>query len=181
MLDLLGSFLIGGTIILMIVNLNIAINNSGQEIFKSTYSQSAAVSSALTVENDLYKAGYRSTGNKILMADSTNIIFTGDLDNNNIQDTVYFYRGILSATADYPLFRQVNFGTAIMVGQYSVCVFVYYDSLGNNISYSSLSSQTGRNAIRSIEFTAQVKWPVPNEDSLYQSTVWRKLISPRNL
>lgn len=178
--DIIGSIAISGAVILMIVTLNINMNSSGDEIFKSSYSQSAAISSAQVIESDIYKAGYKATGNKVLQSDSINFKFVSDINNDGSSDTVYYYRST-SSTPDKPVYRKVNSAAAIIVGSYSQFTFSYYDSLANILSYPTVSTQTGRNRIQSIELTSIIRWPSPNSDSVYQSASWRKLISPRNL
>lgn len=179
-LDHLGGFIIAGTVMLLIVNLNVMMNDASQEIFRSSYSQSAALSSALIVENDIYRAGYRISGDKITLADSLNFRFNADINNDSIPDIVYYYLGTATGL-DKPLFRRVNTETAVQVAAYSTFSFAYYDSLANALSAATLSTQTGRNRIRSIELLSTTRWPSANAEGRYQSTVWRKTITPRNL
>ena len=70
-LDLVGSVVIGGIIILMVINLNMSVNIAATQNLYSNVTQRQVVSSAEVIEHDIYKIGYRVNGDVISKADST--------------------------------------------------------------------------------------------------------------
>ena len=95
-LDLIGSYIIAGTIILMIGRLNIYILNSSNEYLQSNMEQLKLSTSADIIDYDFYKIGYRITGDMIILADSDKIKFYTDIDNDGTADSLYYYTGDIS-------------------------------------------------------------------------------------
>ncbi|MCK9210381.1 MAG: hypothetical protein M0P61_06025 [Ignavibacteriaceae bacterium] len=186
-LDILGSFITGATIILVIMNLNFQITTSQRENFFSSISQTEVVNFANIIENDIYKIGYRtSTANIITTADSIAIQFYADIDNDTTAEQVYYNLGTaseLSGTtnpSDRPVYRKVGTGNSNLIGTAYSMQISYYDSIGNQLQYSSLSSQSTRNRIKKIGIDYVFESPYP-VDGKYQRVQWKKFINPRNL
>ncbi len=90
-LDTIGSYLIGGLVVLAIVGLTLTLNNKSQEskLYQITQMSSTAVGQVIA--DDFDKLGYRvGAGNKILSISSNSIKFVGDLQNNGQVDTVTY-------------------------------------------------------------------------------------------
>ena len=67
--------------------------------------------------------------------------------------------------------------TAFPVVNFSLA---YHDSIGNRISYASLTNQTTRDNVRSITVKLAIESGEPI-DGNYQTSQWEKKITPKNL
>ena len=187
LLDIIGSFITGATVILVVMNLNFQITTSQRENFFSSLSQTEVITFANIIENDFYKIGYQSsTANIITTADSVAIQFYADIDNDTTAEQVYYNLGdasLLSGTTnpnDRPVYRIVGSGSTEFIGTAYSLQLSYYDSIGNQLEYSALSSQTNRNRIKKIGINYVFETPYP-VDGIYQRVQWKKSINPRNL
>ncbi len=192
LLEILGASAIGGFIIFMMLNLNMNINTSAREIFLNTNTQRSAATTARYFEYHLYKIGYRTTGDKILLADSIALRYRSDFDNNGTVDTVYYYLGTKTAMGSTPnpndrqLFRRENNaapGIASVVTQFRL---TYFDSSGTIIPYSSLGSSAERRKIRTVRAYIRFELPEPSYNQYnpvlrYNPVEWQKIIRPKNL
>ncbi len=92
-LDIVGSYIIGGVVLLMILGMIYFFNNRRQETVYSQLDQYSIMEVGNIIEDDLNKIGYgmsSSDGDKLVSIDSTSIIFRGDLDLNKVIDTVQY-------------------------------------------------------------------------------------------
>ncbi len=193
LLELIGASIIGAMIMLIGIGLNFQINESSREIFQNTYNQRAAITSGQVIEYDFYKAGYKATSEKLIQADSSTIKFKSDIDDNGTVDTVYYYLGSkdsLKSTTnpnDKKLFRKINSQTANTVALVTRFLLTYKDSIGNTLSYSSLTNAATRAKVRSIRVYIKTELPDPvyttsNRDiKSYNPLDWKKTIRPKNL
>lgn len=187
LIDILTATVIGGAIILMIIGLNSYIDSTSRETYNSNMAQSNLTDFSSTVESDLYKIGYRISGDKMVIADSNQIKFFADLDNNGIADTLHFYLGSTSELTntsnpnDKLLYRVQNNQTP-KSSSAGVVDFklTYYDSLGATLSYASLNSQTIRNRIKCINVYLKIE-ALYAIDGVYAGAEWKKIIRPKNL
>lgn len=186
-LDILGSIVTGATIILVVMNLNFQITTSQRENFYSSISQTEVINFANIIENDFYKIGYRvSTANIITKADSIAIQFYADIDNDTTAEQVNYTLGdaaVLSSTTnpnDRPVYRKIGLGNSDLIGTALSLQISYFDSIGNQLQYSALSSQSIRNRIKKIGINYVFESPYPI-DGKYQRVQWKKFINPRNL
>lgn len=184
-LDLIGSYIIGGTVILMIVGLNVYISNSAADNLYTNIAQSNITTTNEIIHNDFYKIGYKVPGDKIVIADSNQIKFYSDIDNNGTIDSIYYYTGEISQLTstqnpnDKLLYRVFNNSSALSSNAVVDFKLIYFDSTGANISYTSLLNQSGRNNIRNIQVFIRVESPVP-VDGVYQAAEWQEKIIARN-
>ncbi|MBM4175510.1 MAG: hypothetical protein FJ213_04965 [Ignavibacteria bacterium] len=186
LIDILTATVIGAVVILMIIGINFYIENSSRDIINSNMAQTNITELGAVIEYDFYKIGYRITGNKIVTADSTEIKFYTDMDNNGNADTLRYYIGSTSELTATPnpndrlLYRVYNNETP-KSSNLGVVNFklTYYDSAGSQINYGSLNSQTHRNRIRSIGVYLKVESPYPIE-GVYTGAEWKKIIRPKN-
>jgi len=186
-MDILTATVIGGAIILMIIGLNSYIDSSSRETYNSNMAQSNLTNFSETIESDLYKIGYRIPGDKISNADSNRIVFFTDINNDGVPDTLSYYVGPTSELINTPnpndklLYRILN-SQVPKSSSGGVVDFklTYYDSLGAQLTYASLVSQTIRNRIRSINVYLKIEslYPV---DGIYAGAEWKKIIRPKNL
>jgi hypothetical protein len=118
LIDVLGSAVIGGMVILLTISINLQMNDLSEDIFMDSIVQGNATSSASDFKYDLYKIGYGVTGNKFITADSTNLYYYSDFNNDGTIDSIQFSLGptdSLSGTTnpnDRPLYRTLNGSSA---------------------------------------------------------------------
>lgn len=89
-LDLIGSYILGGIVVLALVGLTLSYNGKSQETKLSEIAQYTSEETGKIIENDFDKLGYRVSGNKIINIDSTSITFMADLYNNGTADSVTY-------------------------------------------------------------------------------------------
>ena len=185
-LDLLGSYIIAGAIILMVGRLNVYVLNSSNENLQANLEQLKLTASSEIIDYDFYKIGYKITGDKIVLADSDKIKFYSDINNDGTGDTLYYYYGDVSELlstknpSDKLLYRIFNNGTPFSSNIITDFKISYFDSLNTQISYASLSNQSSRNDIRTIQIYLKVESAEP-VDTVYQAVEWQKKITPKNL
>jgi hypothetical protein len=185
-LDLAGSFVIGAIVILIFVNLNISISANASENLFSGIVQRGLTSAADLIEYDFYKIGYRKSGNKIEIADSNEIKFYSDVDDDGVSDEINYSLGDevsfteTSNPNDFLLTREKNNekpAASIPVVNFKL---TYYDSLGQKIDYALLSSQSERDKIRTLKIRMKCESSDMIDDH-YESMEWEKTIKPKNI
>jgi len=187
LLDIVGSFIIAGMVIMILLAVNINNSASSNVILFTTIEQRKITDVSELVEYDFYKLGYRISGEKIAIADSNEIKFYTDIDNNDFADSIHYYLGEtsdLSHTSnpnDKPLHRNRNnqdsLSTNFPVVDFNLS---YYDSIGNTLDYASLTNSAGRGLIKSIKINIKVESDEMYDDQ-YRTSEWKKKISPKNL
>ena len=185
-LDILGSTVIGGIVILIFANLNLSISTASAENLYSGIVQRGLTSATDLIEFDFYKIGYRSSGNKIEIADSNEIKFYSDIDNDGISDELHYFVSDAkkftetSNPNDFLLTREKNKeepAASIPVVEFKL---TYYDSLGQKIDYALLSSQDERDKIKTLRIRMQFESADMIYDH-YEAVEWEKTIKPKNI
>ena len=185
-LDLIGSFAIGGLIVLMVINLNMSVNIAATQNLYANVTQRQAVSSAEVIEYDIYKMGYRVDGDVITKADTTELNFKSDIDNDGIDDEIkYYVDGTSSMNGtfnpnDKILWRDLNDKSALTTFIITDLNFSYYDSLGQQIEYSFLADQLYRNKIKTVKIRITTETGELIDDN-YEIIQWEKTIRPKNI
>lgn len=180
MLDIVGSFIIGGLLLLAVMSSYSNVNE-----FALISSMNLAVQENLRewtqiVRHDFRKIGYHvnDPASAIQSCDSTSISFLADIDNNGIVDSVSYF---LSEPDQVPgtenprdrmLYRLVS-GQQIS-GSLGLTDFQlrYYDGAGNPTWVPS--------TVKAVEVFVQIESPFPL-DTTYVWSNWRGVISPLNL
>lgn len=186
LLDIIVASFIGGFVILMIIKLNTDISAYSYEMQSQQRSQTDAIETVKILEFDLYKIGYKVTGEKIKMADSTAIKYFTDIDNNGVIDSIKYYIGNESDLPnssnpnDKPFYRKRNNNQAEIIGTVTTFNLGYFDSTGTQLSYSNLSNSSEREKIRSIRALFSFEANEPH-NSVYQGVNFLRIISPKNL
>jgi hypothetical protein len=185
-IQLMGSTIISGYIIFIILNLNSTMSSTTSRYYQNSLNQRNAITIGQTVEYDFYKIGFNTSGNKILQADSSTLKFVCDLNNAGGSDTMTYSLSATGKVSNTPnpndklLYRQHNSGTSYSLGTVTRFYMQYYDSLLNNLSYTSLTSQTTRSTIRVIR--AYIKTEIASQaDKSYYPLEWQKDFKPRNM
>jgi len=185
-LDLLGSFLIGAVVLLMLTSFNSTVSTTASENLFDGVTQRQVVSSSTALEDDFYKAGFRYTGEKISVADSLQIKFMGDLGNDGVIDTVRYFLGNTDELSGTPnpddryLYRTRNSGSPQALHTVTDFKLSYYDSLGQQINYGDLTNSAGRLRIKTVRIKLTEE---SNElvDGKYSMAKFEKTIRPKNL
>ena len=190
-LDIIGSILIGGIIMLSIFRVN---NSSTENMYRGTGNLIAQTNLATIVrilETDFRKIGYCADWKQIpvptsaiLFADSTSLRYLTDVDKNGSVDTMYYY---FDAATDIPgttnprdrfLYRVVNSETPIGVNL-GVTQFKmeYFNALGTKLNFPISDP-------REI-YTMQIDISVEDMDAYdqkYQTIFWSQIrMAARNL
>ena len=190
-LDIIGSIIIAGILMLSIFRVN---NSSTEDLYKGTGNLVAQTNLATVVqilETDFRRIGYCADWKKIpvpteaiLNADSAGIRYLTDVDKDGNVDTMYYYFDPLTDIPGTPnprdrfLFRVVNSETPVGVNlgvtQFSL---EYFNALGSKLSFPISDP-------REI-FTMQIDITVEDVaayDEKYQTIFWRQIrMAARNL
>jgi len=97
LLDLLGSTIIGGLLISMLINFNIFQNNTSFASDSELQLQQNAKTLAEILNYDLRKIGYGYDSTAVTIADSEKISFYSDIDKNGSVDQITY---MISDTSD---------------------------------------------------------------------------------
>lgn len=190
MIDIIGSSVIGGLLLLILFNVLDTTNEYFITHGDDLIVQQNLTSLAINLENDLKKMGYAVPESElsIMIADSTDLKFRGDIDKDFVPDTVEYYLGPtsdLTATQnpdDRFIYRKVNGlpANGEKVGVVSKFKFDYLNQDGIEVS--------NLNTIKMIRITLKVENsgvygndPNPQKNK-YRTAIWQqtRLVS-RNL
>jgi hypothetical protein len=178
-LDLLGSTIIGGVIVLMLMNFNAFQSNTAISSDSELQMQQNAKTLAEIINHDFRKIGFNYDNTAFAQADSERISFYSDIDRNGSIDSVTYFLGnpseVTSTTnpKDRILYRKVNNDTISgpSLGL-TKAKFSYLDGVGTVTStFADIAYVRAELWIESIE-------PVDGE---YLFTYWEMTINPRNL
>ncbi len=191
LLDILGSTIIGGMLLIIIFRMNDAAaentyNNSGELISQQNISTVVQI-----LETDFRKIGYCKDWNKIpfpsqsiIMADSNKIKFLTDIEADGNVDTMYYYTGSPSEILTTPnprdryLYRVINGGPAVQVNL-GVTEFklVYFDVFDDTLKFPI----TVPGQIHSMQINVSVE-NVNAYDNQYSTVFWRQIrLASQNL
>jgi len=187
LLDILGSVIAGGLVLITLVQFNSTTSEMRNE-FQSTHTiQSSAKCFSEVIDFDFYKAGFRVPHPDIFLAASDNTIkFLADLFNDGSIDTVEYYLGNTSKFYSTenpnirPVFRKINSGSASAIGLVKDFKITCNDSARAPISNPLLETFNGRRMIKSISFNIIFESQLKNNET-YQAAQWKKSIYPKNL
>lgn len=179
LLDLAGSSIIAGIMLLMMLNINMYQSDTRFASDSELQLQQNAKTLSDILSYDLRKIGYEHDDNPFLHADSGKLSYYADMDRDGTPDIVTYTISDPSAASsttnpnDRVLLRQVN--DEISAGPslgLTKLKFSYFDELGNTTSdFDKIEFVRAEFWVESIE-------PVNKE---YLFTYWELTISPRNL
>jgi len=190
-LDIIGSVIIGGFILLILYRTNASATENTYNNGSDLIVQEDITTIVQILENDFRKIGYCEDWTKIpdptkaiIYADSSSIKFLTDTRNNGTVDTLYYYLGSVNDLPNTPnpndrcLYRQINGGIpqgiSLGVTEFNM---LYFGALGDTLSFPILT--TG--AISSMQITIRVE-NSEAYDSTYVDAFWRQIrLAARNL
>ena len=179
-IELAGSFIIGGMLLLSILSLNADIMQTATINNLGTNAQQNVTNIVSILEYDFRKIGYRVPSGIDAITDMTDstIDFLADVDNDGNVDSVSFYLGPTSEPSgtenpnDRYLYRRVN-GTAYDVALgITSWTLTYYDISGSVTIFEA--------NVRSIRISFTVETIIPF-DTTYGSARWEGRFTPKNL
>jgi hypothetical protein len=179
LLDLMGSTLIGGMVVLAMFNLNILSSSYKFSSDSQLHMQQNAKAFADMLDNDLRKMGYRHSSTSIVTAQLNKLSFYSDIDSNNTQKLVsYSLSDSLAAwqtenPCDKILYRVVNNDTLKGASLGLTDLKFHYMNLNGAITSNP----------DSIKFIKVEIWIQSTEkiDGQYPFTYWEMTINPRNI
>jgi len=200
LLDIMGSSLIGGMLLLILFRINDATVENNYRYGGELIVQQNLVAVVELLEFDFRKIGYCADWEKlsnpllyIVSADEHSITFKTDIDSDGDVDELSYYTGPTSELSSTPnprdmfLYRVVNgetpIGTNLGVTEFDL---VYYDALGNKLSTPVASPDL----IQLIEINIRVEdvygYDTDNTEKLssdrYATAFWRQIrLAARNL
>lgn len=191
LLDIVGSILIGGVLLMILVRLQTTATESSYNSSQDLVVQQNLTTLIDIIQSDFRKVGYCADYTKIknptdviLHADSNDIKFIADLNDAGVLDTVEYYTGPTSALSNTPnprdklLYRIIN-GETPKSSNLGVTEFklIYLDSFGNVLN--TPVNPTGQ--ISSIQIDLKVENSEAINDE-YQNAFWRQVrFTTRNL
>lgn len=188
LLDVIGSFAIGAVVILIIIRFNESMITASNESLIYNLAQFNVTETSQIIEYDFYKIGFRVfDDNKFGIADTTEIEYYSDYNNNGYIDTIRYYLSdttALSGTVnpnDKLLYRSVNGANPDIMGSVTLFKLAYLDSTGNAITpVSILTNPEERKKIIGVDVHLYVESNFPIGDQ-YQGAEWKKKILLKNI
>lgn len=191
LIDILGSTIAGGMLMMILFRLNDAAVQNTYNYGNDLIVQQNLVEVVTLLEYDFKKIGYCKDWTKIpdpsqaiIAADSTSITFLTDQNNDGIVDTMRYYVGSPSDLSGTPnpndrmLYRVVNHATPASANL-GVTHFnlLYYDALMNLLNFPI----TNTSQIQTIQLSITVESPYSYAND-YQRVFWRQIrLSAKNL
>lgn len=192
--DVIGSMVIGGIVLLMLLSFNSSVMEGSAVQTFNTIVQSNITTISDMIEYDFRKMGYRVGSvydSAIVYAGPMQILFRGDIDNDGDVERVAYFIGMdkskgkptpVSAPVVNPramlLFRQVD-GVGAQQINLGITRFrlAYYDENNNLLAGDPVPVPS---RIRSIRLALDIESTSPY-DTVYSGGTWERTISPKNL
>lgn len=189
--DLVGSVIIGGVLLMTLINVNDSATRNTYGFSGELIVQENLVTSVEVLEYDFRKIGYcedpfaiPNTKRAILYADSTDITYLTDVDFDGIPDTMRYYLGPPSELSHTPnpddrmLYQEINGNRAGVNLGITLFKIKYFGALGGELSLPRTFPPTGI-------FSMQIDIRIENTsayDEDYRYAFWRQIrLASRNL
>ena len=191
LIDILGSIVIGGMLMLILFRLNDAAVANSFRYNGELIVQKNLVEVVNLLEFDLRKIGYCAVWENlpnpskyIVSADSNSIKYLTDTDSDGNVDTLSYFLGPLSELSgtanprDRMLYRRVNKSKPLSANLgVTMFRFTYYDVFGKEISFPI--TQPGEIQTMQIDIAVE---DIAAYDEKYQRMFWRQIrLAARNL
>lgn len=188
MIDIIGSTIIRGVIVLVILSLNISLNNAlSQKTVRAALKQKTVVPAQILTD-DIRLAGYNQPTfppKAFAIAKADEVTFTADLDDDGVTETVHYYLGAAPAGSTHRvLYRQRNGGAPFELARDVISLtFTYYTSSG-----ATILPGTNRTGIKSISIqlkmasSVQVTEGIGTDNTARDETAyWERTVFPQNM
>ena len=191
LIDILGSIVVGGMLLLILFRLNDAAVANSFQYNGEVIVQRNLVEIVGLLEYDFRKIGYcrdwqaiPDPSKSIIKADSTSITFLTDEDSDGVVDIMTYYLGSIDELAhtsnprDRMLYRKVNnqipLGANLGVTRFEL---TYYDAFGTQIAFPVLVP----GEINTLQIDIELE-DVAAYDQQYNKVFWRQIrLAARNL
>ncbi len=173
LLDIAGSYIIGGIVLVSLVSLTFYFNGKAQETKLEEVTQRSLIGVGTIIENDFEKMGYRVEDDVILNCDSSSIKFLADLDNNGKIDTVEY--SVIKQNSQFLLKRYVaelNSNTSWTFPVKSLSI-IGLDAAG--------TSTNNINDIQSVELKIETAENTIDDSQYKVGSYWERHFYPKNL
>ena len=183
-LDLIGSWIVRASLIIVMLTLTLNMNNTLYKSNQQAYAKKILTAVDSIMYSDVNEAGYNVSGVTFQTATDTAMQFLGDLNGGGVPETVHWYAVWNEPTRLYTLYRYVNNengGNPIKMGNtFSTVSFKYYDKNGNTTStLANIVSVRVSLVSRYVLTNAFATTKGVTSDTMYVSTNFR--IHPVNL
>jgi hypothetical protein len=191
LLDIVGSILVGGVLLLILFRLEATADETSYDSSQDLIVQQNLTTLIDIIQSDFRKIGYCADYTKItnpadviLYADSNEIKFIADLNDAGVLDTVDYYTGPTSELSNTPnpndrlLYRVIN-GETPKSSNLGVTEFklIYQNSFGDTLD----TPVDPAGQIASIQVDLEVENPEAMNNE-YQNAYWRQVnFTTRNL
>lgn len=183
MLDIIGSFIIRASVVLIILTTMVNLSDSLYRQSERAALEILVTGAGETVVNDLSLAGYNSASKLFLTADSLQTRFYADLDNDGAVEIVRYYLSPGASGSHRILYRSLNGGTAFEIARDVVLLqFTHYSVTGGTLLGTNVS---GVKSVR-IFLTVESKYKLRSlysgrSDTLqYLKASWQGYVFPEN-
>ncbi len=177
-IDLIGSFVIIGAVMLTIFALTTNLNQASYNKSFSTTTQTNATTLARVLDYDIVKIGYHTSKPAMIIAKTDSMSFKADLlDDGNVK-TVQYFLGSTSGMSNTKnprdkVFYRIEGGKTIAMGLGVTGIqFSYY----NNDGFATAALDS----IKSIRVKITIESATP-VDTSYSVISWQKRFYPKNL
>ncbi len=184
-LDILGASVIGGLILLMVMNFNLFTSDVKLNSDAELQLQTNAKTLAEIINYDLRKVGFNYNGTSVITADEKKFTFWGDIDSNGVADKISYYLGDTTEVygtenpKDKILYREVN---GVKQGGASlglVDLKFHYRTAEGNVA-ATLDEVKYIEAEIWVQSPYKVHQAHTGKDD-YLFTYWEMTINPRNI
>ena len=180
LIDIIGSFILGGMILIMTTKLNFIISDNSQQANMSLTAQTNCVVVTKILENDFAKLGV-NCGTKVPLeiTDSTKVRMYTDLGADGTLDSITYDTGPMTAEflsvnpRHLLIYRTCNTKTTIMNVGCTKMKFAYYDSAGAKTLLPA--------KVRALRLDLDFESVLPNIDTVYTVIHWQQYLNPKTL
>jgi hypothetical protein len=193
LLDIIGSMIIGGLLILMALRLNVSAKEYSSAYYASYLLQSNLLTLVVMIEDDFKRIGYcknpklLTTADAIAVADSNRISFRTDINNTGNVNTITYWAGLTSELTstdnpkDFYLYRQVDNNTPTQWNLGLTKFLIrYWDNQNTPDSMSYAYAMASPGAIRVTDVSIKLESPFKSQQQYMMDTseyqlFWREL------
>jgi hypothetical protein len=190
LLDIIGSAVVGGLVMLMIVGFRTNLSATAEaQCFNQSVQENFRTGTDV-LESDFRKMGYRVTDRNIIRdSRDTTVLFRGDFNDDQQIDSIRYYLGGTTSSSTRnprirPLYRVVMLsGQTPKIVRFDVTDFQlnYYDRNGNlNPALQDIRSIKVRLAMES-DFPVDSVWTGTSWQKTYSGVSWERVLRPKNV
>lgn len=173
LLDIAGSYIVGGIILLAVVGLTLHFSSISQDTKMSEISHRSLTDLGEIIEHDFNRLGYRvESSDKITSVNANAISFLSDLDNDGVIDTIIYSEVSDQADEKFLKRRVANQSSSEWQMQVSDLIIEGFDSAG--------ASTYSINNIRSIAVTVILENETETDADI-AGKIWKRQFFPKNL